>query len=78
VPATRLAASHHSPSSFPIRAMFFSLLATASALPNSFMAQSSATNSYSWGIVIFCVVVGLVVALKSSRRTTEVKRPRQE
>jgi hypothetical protein len=42
------------------------------------MAQSSATNSYSWGIVIFCVVVGLVVALKSSRRTTEVKRPRQE
>lgn len=31
----------------------------------------------SWAIVLLCVILGLLVALKSSRRTTEVKRHRE-
>ena len=34
------------------------------------------TNSLSWAIVIFAVVLGLLIALRSSRRTTEFKRPK--
>lgn len=34
----------------------------------------SGTNSLSWFIVIFCLILGLVVALNPIRRTTEVKK----
>jgi hypothetical protein len=56
--------------------MFFSFVSAASTLTIPLAEQSTATNSYSWGIVIFCVVVGLIAALRPSHRTTEVKRPK--
>ncbi len=34
----------------------------------------SGTNSLSWFVVIFCVVLGLIAALNPTRRTTEIKR----
>jgi hypothetical protein len=58
--------------------MLSSLLTAASAVPFPLAAQSATTNSYAWGIVIFCVVVGLIVTLKSAHRSSEVKRPKQE
>lgn len=56
--------------------MFSTCLATASVLTIPVVAQAGATNSGSWAIVIFCVVVGMIVTLKSSHRTSEVKRPK--
>jgi hypothetical protein len=35
---------------------------------------SSGTNSLSWALLIFSVVLGLLVTLNPSRRTTEIKR----
>jgi len=41
------------------------------------LAQAGARNyGYSWGIVLLSVVLGLIVTLKSSRRTSEVKKPK--
>lgn len=40
-------------------------------------AQSggSSTNSASWALVLFCPILGLLVALNPPRRTSEIKRP---
>jgi hypothetical protein len=35
---------------------------------------STGTNSLSWFLVIFCVILGLLVALNPPHRTTEIKR----
>jgi hypothetical protein len=35
--------------------------------------HSSGTNSASWALVIFCVVLGLIAALTPQHRTTEIK-----
>lgn len=43
----------------------------------SLLAQAgggSATNSASWALVLFCVILGLIVALNPARRTTEIKK----
>jgi hypothetical protein len=34
----------------------------------------SATYSASWALVLFCVILGLLVALNPPRRTTEIKK----
>lgn len=41
------------------------------------LAQSGGgggTNSASWALVLFCVILGLLVALNPPRRTTEIKK----
>lgn len=53
------------------------LLATSALLP-LLAAQDSTTTSIAWAIVIFSVVLGLIVTLLPSRRSTEVKRPRHD
>jgi hypothetical protein len=41
----------------------------------SLLAQSGgSSNSLSWAIVIFSVLLGLLVALSPSRRTGEIKK----
>jgi hypothetical protein len=35
----------------------------------------SGTHSASWALVLFCVILGLLVALNPPRRSTEIKRP---
>jgi hypothetical protein len=52
------------------------LLATSVLLP-LLAAGDTTTNSISWAIVIFSVVLGLIVTLAPSRRSSEVKRPRK-
>lgn len=44
------------------------------------LAQAAANKSYSlpWAIVLFCVILGLLVTLAPSRRTSEIKRGRDE
>jgi hypothetical protein len=38
---------------------------------------STGTNSLSWLLVLFCVILGLLVALNPSRRTGEIKRSKE-
>jgi hypothetical protein len=42
------------------------------------LAQSTKSAAPSWAIVLFCVILGLIVTLNPSRRTTEIKRSREE
>ena len=43
------------------------------------LAQASdKSNSVSWFIVLFCVILGLLVSVNPSRRTYEVKRAKDE
>ena len=51
-------------------------LLTAVWPPLLAQAGGSRNYGYSWGIVLLCVVLGLIVTLKSSRRTSEVKKPK--
>ena len=37
----------------------------------------SGTNSLSWFLLIFCVVLGLIATLSPYRRTTEIKRVKE-
>lgn len=39
-------------------------------------AQSggSATYSASWALVLFCIILGLIVALNPAKRTSEIKK----
>ena len=49
------------------------------ALLNPLIAQAGGqTNSASWALVIFCVFLGLLVTLNPARRTSEIKRSREE
>ena len=42
------------------------------------LAQAGSRNyGVSWAIVLMCVVLGLIVTLKSSRRTSEIKKTRE-
>jgi hypothetical protein len=49
-------------------------------------AKSSATTTSSggksdaipWALVLFCVILGLLVSLNPSRRTTEIKRTKED
>jgi hypothetical protein len=42
------------------------------------VAQGSPSPSFSWGIVLFFMILGLLVTLSPARRTSEVKRPKDE
>ncbi len=45
------------------------------ALLNPLVAQAGGqTYSVSWALILFCVILGLLVTLGSSRRTSEIKR----
>jgi hypothetical protein len=47
-------------------------------LLNPLIAQSAGTtNSASWALVLFCVILGLLVALNPARRTSEIKRTKE-
>jgi hypothetical protein len=46
-------------------------------IAQSAVQAPSGTNSLSWFIVIFCVIVGLVVALNPAKRTTEIKKAKE-
>lgn len=56
-----------------------SLLSSVEAVVWSpLLAQGGGRNyGFSWAIILLCVVLGLIVALKSSRRTSEVKKARE-
>jgi len=41
-----------------------------------FAQASSPSASVCWAIVLFCVILGLLVALRPSRRTVEFRRPK--
>jgi hypothetical protein len=43
------------------------------------LAQSGGPSpSFSWAIVLFFTILGLLVTLSPARRTSEVKRPKDE
>jgi hypothetical protein len=47
------------------------------SLAYSLFAQSSGgstTYSASWALVLFCIILGLMVALNPAKRTTEIKK----
>jgi len=54
----------------------FPLLLAARPPVHDVAIHSSGTNSASWALVIFGVVLGLIVALTPIRRTTEIKGSR--
>ena len=56
----------------------------AGLLLNPLMAQSvtvirgsSSTNSASWALVLFCVILGMLVTLNPPRRTSEIKKAKE-
>jgi hypothetical protein len=51
----------------------------AAVWPTLLAAQAAGERNYgySWAIVLLCVSLGLIVTLKSSRRTSEVKKTRE-
>jgi hypothetical protein len=57
--------------------MFELLLAARPVEHDVTIHVSSGTNSLSWFILIFCTVLGLLIALNPSRRTTEIKRVKE-
>ena len=42
------------------------------------LAQSTKSDNWSWAIVLFCVILGLLVSLNPSRRTYEIKHSKDE
>jgi hypothetical protein len=49
----------------------------AAVWPTLLAADEGPNYGYSWAIVLLCVALGMIVALKSSHRTTEVKKARE-
>jgi len=47
-------------------------------LANPLLAQSGPKPSVQWAIVLFFVILGLLVTLSPSRRTYEIKKPKDE
>lgn len=35
------------------------------------------THGLSWAVVLLCVILGLIVTLRPSRRTSEIKKPKE-
>lgn len=59
--------------------MFSSLVLAWQWLPSfSLLAQGGKSYSISWAIVLFMAILGLLVTLSPSRRTSEIKRPKDE
>ena len=58
----------------PLTTIAANLPATAAAI----LAQSTRSLSIPWAIVLFCVILGLLVTLSPSRRTTEIKRAKDD
>jgi len=54
--------------------MFSLLFAARTVTHDVSITAPTGTNSLSWALIIFSVVLGLLVALSPSRRTTEIKR----
>jgi hypothetical protein len=54
------------------------LLFTMTMLPIVLAEASGPSYSASWALVLFCVLLGLLVSLNSPRRTSEIKRPKDE
>ena len=50
---------------------------TSFLLAQSAVQAPSGTNSLSWFIVIFCVILGLIIALNPAKRTTEIKKTKE-
>lgn len=40
--------------------------------------MSGSAMSVAWGVMLFCIILGLLVTLSPSRRTTEIKRAKDE
>ena len=57
-----------------IESHFFSSLPAADVL----LAQSGPSPSIQWAIVGFAVLLGLFITVSPSRRTYEIKRPKDE
>ena len=43
-----------------------------------FAQAGGQTYSASWGLVVFCVFLGVTVALLPAKRTSEIKRPKHD
>ena len=57
---------------------FLLLLAKNSAKNVPAAAEGGDTNSLSWAIVLFSLVLGLLVTLRPSGRSSEIKRVKVE
>lgn len=56
---------------------WFLLIGYASALTPVLLAVGS-KYGFSWGIILLTVALGLIVTLRSARRSIEIKRPTDE
>jgi hypothetical protein len=55
------------------------LLVTINMLSSlSLLAQSGPNPSFQWAIVLFFLILGLLVTLSPSRRTSEIKKSKDE
>ena len=54
------------------------MLSILTTLPPLVAEASGPAYSASWALVLFCVLLGLLVSLNSPRRTSEIKRPKDE
>ena len=53
-------------------------MSIATVLLTPLVAQAGqSTNSASWALVLFCVILGLLVALSPAHRTSEIKRTKE-
>jgi hypothetical protein len=59
---------------------FFGLLARGHDRSEGGSGGSSGPPTYgvSWALVLFCAILGLMVTLTPSRRSVEIKRPKDE
>jgi hypothetical protein len=60
------------------------LTSLCTALPTTFAVTvltpggTPKSDAMPWAIVLFCVILGLLVSLNPSRRTTEIKHSKEE
>ncbi len=56
----------------------FLILAAKKSSLDASAASDGKSLSLSWAIVIFLTLVGLLITLSPTRRTSEIKRPKDE
>ena len=40
--------------------------------------KSSSKAGFAWAIILLCVFLGLIITLRPTRRTSEIKRPKDD
>jgi hypothetical protein len=47
------------------------------AIPQILLADTTASPA-AWAVMLFCIILGLLVSLAPSKRTSEIKRPKDD